>query len=220
MAVEAGGSMDCDSNVTVHVTNNTTGPFHGQSSTVSAWIVQVDLQPGESADYHARFKTQTKVDGYVRGNSVEGYVNVAWVAVRPATCEVPTTTTTAPVDTTPQPIPTSAPGDVQMCRVPGANPPMQVPCDDPRATTPYVPPTPPTTPPVASTEPESTTTTPEPINGPVHVVQGPPKTHATTTVAKELPSTGSYTAPELGLVGVLLVIGTALVTVTRRRARA
>jgi hypothetical protein len=59
---------------------------------------------------------------------------------------VPCVVVTIPVDTTPKPVPTSAPGDVQLCVQPGSNPPRMVPCDSPEATTP------------ATTVPETTTT--------------------------------------------------------------
>lgn len=211
--------MDCDGNVSVHVSNDSAVAFHGQSATAGSWIVTVNLDPGASTTFGALFKYQASVDGFVQGH-LDGdpsFVNVGWHAAR--ACPLPTTTT-APVDTTPQPIPTTAPGQVQMCNQPGSNPPLAVPCGDPLATTPYQPPTTaPEPPPAPSNPPETTTEPPHPILGPVAPVHGPPKTVATTAAPKpitSLPSTGNGTA--LGIGGSLtLLAGIALCVVGRRR---
>jgi LPXTG-motif cell wall-anchored protein len=212
--------MTCDFNVTVHVTNNTSGAFTGQSSTVSAWIVNVSLSAGQSADYHAHFVNQTSVEGWVRGQSVEGPVDDHWIASRPATCSAPTTTAPPPLDTTPKPVATTEPNQqVIYCEVPGANPPMQWPCDDlanaPKPTT-----TTSTAPPVASTDDPATTTAP----AAPHASQprtGPPRTVHTAITAqpvKSLPETGTSPALAMGGTGVL-ALGVALVWLTRRNDR-
>jgi hypothetical protein len=227
VSVTASAGMDCNGLVTVSITDNSPTAFHGQSATASAWIVTVNLAPGESTSVSALFASQPSVDGFVQGR-LDGdptFINVAWHAAR--ACPVPTTAP-RPVDTTPQPIPTTAPGQVQMCIQPGSNPPLAVPCDDPRATTPYQPPVTASQPPSDAQTPPTTATDPsQPVQtapGAVQRPSGPPRTAHVTTVATvstakpvtALPSTG--TSPVLGIGGsLILVAGIALCALGRRR---
>ena len=104
------------------------------------------------------------------------------------------------------------------CNQPGSNPPLAVPCDDPRATTPYVPPPAPTTAPAA----------PEPSPAPAletPAVTGPPRTHTTQAVKPHvtpvtaLPPTGAFTGLVVLVAVLCALIGTMLIGITRRRAR-
>jgi len=220
MSVTAGASMDCEGDVHVNVVNDTAGDFHGQSATASSWNVPIDLGPGASMSFDGHFGSHTlTLTGYVRGNSVEGYQNAVWTATRPEVCGAPTTTAPPPIDTTPHPLPTTPEDPTIYCAVPGANPPMKVPCDDPRATTPYAPPTAPTTAPAAPEPSSEAPAEPE-------AVTGPPRSH-TTQAAKQhvtpvtaLPPTGAFTGLLVLLALLCALIGTLCILVTRRRARA
>ena len=206
--------MDCDGHVVVTITNDGALAFHGQSATADSWIIPVDLGPGESKAITASFKAKSE-SGRVAGTLSDGTkVSAPWSASRDVACGAPTTTTTAPVDTTPHP---AIIGGVTVCIVPGSPTQEPVPCDSPRATTPD-----PTTTAVAA--PEPTTTVPVvlgPTEPPV-VHTGPPKTHhvtATTAAPATLPVTGTVSTPLISVGAISLLVGVALVCLTQRRAR-
>jgi hypothetical protein len=217
--MQANASMDCDGNVAVHAVNDAPLAFHGASGTASAWIVAMDLAPGAAQDFGAHFGAKTmSLSGAIQGTLSDGTsVRTVWSATRPAECAAPTTTAPKPIDTTPKPVPTTEPNQtVIYCAVPGANPPMQVPCDDPRATTPYVPPTPPTTAPAAPAV-EDTAPVATEAPAPTQARTGPPKHHA--VVAQQpasLPETGIGMTVGIGGTATL-AIGVILLAVSRRR---
>jgi hypothetical protein len=212
--MQATGSMDCDGNVSVHITNDGTLTFIGQSATASSWIVNVTLLPGQDTTIGAKFSSQKSVEGYVSGRLSDGTrVSTGWTATR--ACEV-TTTTTAPVDTTPHPVTI---GSTIVCIVPGSPTQEPVPCDDPRATTPYTPPTTATTAPAAPGEPEAPPVAPT-TKATTQGRTGPPRTQAIvaeTRPIKSLPVTASNDGP-LAIIGSgALAIGLCMVWLTRRR---
>ena len=214
--MQANGQMTCDGHVTVHVTNDGTLTFHGQSATADSWIVKLDLAPGASQDLTALFTNRKSESGYVQGALDDGTrVSTAWSAVRDVACGAPTTTTTQPVDTTPHP---ALIGGNPVCIVPGSPTQEPVPCDSPRATTPD-----PTTTAVVAPEPSAAPTVAPAAPDTLASVQahtGPPKTHTAHTVhtvPATLPVTG--TSPTLGVLGGgALILGALLVRVTHRKA--
>lgn len=220
MSVSAAGSMDCNGHVAVVVVNNTAGDFHGQSATASSWIESVNLSAGASITLNANVGVAvTSMSGVVNGTSVEGHVSSPWAAARPAECGAVPTTVPKPVDTTPQPVPTSAPGDIQMCNQPGSNPPFSVPCDSPLATTPYAVPTIPTS-----------AVVDQPVDGAESTVAATtdtdsPKTLAVVNVRPKavqparLPSTGPGDIGLGPIGGLALLAGVVLVAITRCRSR-
>jgi hypothetical protein len=214
----ANGSMDCDYHVVVTITNDAALAFHGQSATADSWIVGLDLGPGESKAITAQLRNTLSESGRVAGTLSDGTkVFTPWTASRDVACGAPTTTTTAPVDTTPH---QTVIGGVPVCIVPGSPTQEPVSCDSPRATTPD----PTTTTAVVAQEP-STALAGSPVATDTdktasEVRTGPPKSHhvATTAPAASLPVTGSPSVP-LGSVGVMSVlVGVVLVCLTHRRA--
>jgi hypothetical protein len=216
MAVEAVLTIDCDGNVALVVTNNTTQGFTGQYATASSWIGDASVAAGASRTITAHINgLNPTVAGYVRGKLDDGTpVSTTFSGTKEGTCApyIPPTTV---VDLTPKPVPTTTPGQtVVYCQVPGSNPPMSVPCDDPRATQPYQPPT---TAPVVTTP---VTEAPVASEAPV-VVTGPPRTHQAVVHAAPatLPATGPVLlGPELAIAGLCAAIGAAFIRLTHRRA--
>jgi hypothetical protein len=218
MSVTVAGSMDCDGHATVVVVNNTAADFHGRSSSTSSWQEPVDLGPGASVALHADVGVRvTSMTGFLMGTSIEGNVWSPWSTVRPDECGAVPTYVPKPVDTTPRPLPTSAPGEVQMCEQPGSNPPFAVPCDSPLATTPFVASTVPTS--AAVDQPGDTvettaaastdTDTARPVP---HISVKPKAVHPA-----QLPATGPGDIAAASVIGSLtLVVGVILVTVRRR----
>jgi LPXTG-motif cell wall-anchored protein len=229
MSISASGSMNCNGFVTVVIVNNTAARFEGRSSTSSSWNMAVNLDPGQSTSISGDFGQDHEVDGLILGTSAEGSVHSPWSAVRPTACGPVPTHAPQPVDTTPRPVPTSAPGDVQMCIQPGSIPPAEVPCSDPRATTAYTVPTTSTSAPVdqpvdsvvSMKAPSTDTDTARPVSrtAPRVVARVAVKTTTAHTVAAtQLPTTGAgEITAGAGIGGLLaLVVGVILVTVRRR----
>jgi hypothetical protein len=223
MGVDASLTIDCDGNVVLVIANSGAQGFHGQYATASSWIGDASVAAGASRTVTAHINgLNPTVSGYVQGTMDDSTpVRVPFSGTKAASCApyVPPTTV---VDLTPQPIPTTAPGQVQLCRVPGSNPPMSVPCDDPRATQPYQP-----VPVTAAPTPDAPPVTEAPVAAePAPVVTGPPRhtvhasTHATTAEVRPstLPVTGpSLLAPELGVLGALFVLGFTCLRIVRPR---
>lgn len=216
MGVDATLTIDCDGNVALVVHNDTIQGFHGQYATASSWIGDASVAAGASRIITASINgLNPTVSGFVRGTLDDAtYVNTPFSGTKASAC-APYAPPTTVLDLSPHPLPTTPEDPIQYCQVPGSNPPMKVPCDDPRATQPYQP-----------TVPAPVDTTPvteAPVaSESVAEVAGPPRTHAVVGTAHARPATLPQTGPtllgpELAIAGLCAVIGAALVRSTRRR---